>query len=95
MIQGPKGSVFNQATQFYYKSGFYSATANDTTGFITFSPATEIRVFERCNDSAKVMLQYQLRNSTLNKNSAWALFDSSNVAAGLVASMDTVMAEKT
>lgn len=69
------GITFNRATPLYQEIGYLATTANDTTNFITFRPAIHLAFLASVNDSATIVANYQLRNSTLGENSAWAELD--------------------
>ena len=75
------GTRFNQAREFYKEASFTASTANDTTGYITFVPATELGIIGRADDSVDVNIYYQLRNSTTGAAGSWTLIDSTILTA--------------
>jgi hypothetical protein len=57
------GVTFNQARVWFTEANATDATADRTTGYLTFAPATEIGLIGRATDSLNVHISYQLRNS--------------------------------
>lgn len=75
-VQTVGGITFNRATEFYKEASFTASTANDTTSYLKFAPATEIGIIGRADDSVDVNIYYQLRNSTTGAAGSWTLVDS-------------------
>ena len=75
------GVTFNQAREFYKEASVTASTANDTTGYIWFTPATEIAFIGTCDDSVDVNIYYQLKNSTTGAAGSWTLIDSTILTA--------------
>lgn len=61
--QGSSGVSFNKPTQFYSKLNPTASTANDTTGWIPISGASDIAIFGSADDSAAVLISYRLRQN--------------------------------
>ena len=72
----PVGSVkFQQNFVVYYKSGYTASTANETTGYISCRGVSDIALFGESNDSIRMLLYYQVRNSYTGVQGAWTAID--------------------
>lgn len=75
VVSGSHGQRFNESDPIYYKSGFTASTANDTTGFVSIAGASDIRFWGTADDSTRVVVYWQGRNSTTGAVSSWTLGD--------------------
>lgn len=66
-------AAYNAPYQFYQKTAYTAATANDTSAFLSLGGASDIVVFGSNNDSAAIALYYRLRSKNVGGTSGYTV----------------------
>lgn len=91
VINETKDGLNHQKFQVYYKSGYTSSTANETTAFIGTQDAARIAVWATATDSIKGVLRFQFKNSFTGYTTGWTAVSDS---LSLIGSSSTLASDR-